>query len=235
MTSRTHDDLRSYFDALAEASESDAVAVGYTTADGNDDIIFDPLASEIRELLRLTPSCELLDIGCGTGALLQRLAPFASQATGLDLSSVAIDRCRQKGLSAVEYDGGALPFPAESYDRVLMFSMLINYPWQKEASEMILDALRLLRPGGYLLVGNVPRADPRFEPSQWEEPFRARILQRLRRTLGQAPRASAGCYSYPFSFFAQVADKAACRELLIVPAKIDRPGWEIKYHVLLGR
>src|SRR5688572_22891936 len=73
------------------------------------------------ELQRCAPdwSCKpILDAGCGTGAILERLG-FPEQNKGIDLSPEAIKFCRQRGLqNVVPGDIAAMPFPDASFDAV---------------------------------------------------------------------------------------------------------------------
>ncbi len=59
---------------------------------------------------------KLLDIGCGTGAMLEESGPFGL-AVGTDLSPVALQFCRARGLrTALFADGTHLPFATASFN-----------------------------------------------------------------------------------------------------------------------
>jgi SAM-dependent methyltransferase len=99
---------------------------------------------------------DLLDIGCGTGAVLCHLAPRAGEATGVDISPamrvVARTRVREAGISNATVRQGdlhALPFAANSFDTVLLDQVLTLTGRQRAA---IREAVRVLRPAGTLLV-----------------------------------------------------------------------------------
>jgi ubiquinone/menaquinone biosynthesis C-methylase UbiE len=98
----------------------------------------------------------LLDIGTGTGRMLEVLAPHARSALGIDLSremlTVARANLAKAGLRHCELrraDMYNLPFPGGSFDAVL-FHMVLHYA--EEPAAAILEAGRVLRPGGSLLV-----------------------------------------------------------------------------------
>ncbi len=100
------------------------------------------------------PSGNILDIGCGTGA---NLALFAGEnsAAGIDYSSAALERCRQRGLTRVaRADAQALPFPSESFDGALMIDVLYHLDVSNKV-QALSEAARVLRPGG-ILIANVP-------------------------------------------------------------------------------
>lgn len=100
------------------------------------------------------PSGNILDIGCGTGA---NLALFADEtsAAGIDYSSAALERCRQRGLTRVaRADAQALPFGSESFDGALMMDVLYHRDVSNKVHALT-EAARVLRPKGILLT-NVP-------------------------------------------------------------------------------
>jgi SAM-dependent methyltransferase len=102
------------------------------------------------------PGGRLLDFGCGGGKYLQHMHRLGWQVTGLDVSSVAVDRVRNElGLPALV---GTLPHqdlePA-SFDRVTMRQALEHV---HQPLEILREAHRLLKPGGTILVA-VPNID----------------------------------------------------------------------------
>jgi SAM-dependent methyltransferase len=91
----------------------------------------------------------LLDVGCGTGAMLAHLGRRA-RAIGVDRSLRALAYCRHRGLTALACaEGDRLPFAPGSFDAVLLLDALEHFV--DEAA--LLGSVRpLLRPGGSLLV-----------------------------------------------------------------------------------
>lgn len=99
---------------------------------------------------------ELLDVGTGTGRILRWLAPRATQAVGVDLESDALRIARTTvhtaGLSHCELRRGdmyALPFAASTFDTIAMDRLLAD---AKRPAAALEEAVRLLRPGGRLIV-----------------------------------------------------------------------------------
>ena len=97
---------------------------------------------------------EILDVGCGTGAILKRLGN-PEKNVGVDLAPEAISFCRQRGLDNVRQgDIGALPFADASFDAVICSSVLYHQ-WVSDIPGAAREMHRILRPGGLLLI-NVP-------------------------------------------------------------------------------
>ncbi len=88
------------------------------------------VAATVRETLnRLEPGDKLLDIGCGTGALLHAVSISypRTKLAGVDLSAEMIEIARAKlGPAAVLERGRAehLPFPDDTFDVVVSTSVL---------------------------------------------------------------------------------------------------------------
>lgn len=125
-----------------------------------------PAAAVEAALLDLLPGDgigRLLDIGTGTGRLLEVLAPRVDSALGVDASKamLALARARlaRAGLShcAVRLaDMYRLPFGAAEFD-VAVLQMVLHHA--DEPAQVLAEAARVLRPGGTLLVADLARHD----------------------------------------------------------------------------
>ena len=112
--------------------------------------------SALRNVLAERPMADLLDIGTGTGRILEVLAPLAERAEGIDASremlSIARARLEEAGLrhcGVRQADMYALPFAAAAFDAVTIHQVLhfIDSP-----AAVVAEAARVLRPGGRLAV-----------------------------------------------------------------------------------
>jgi ubiquinone/menaquinone biosynthesis C-methylase UbiE/DNA-binding transcriptional ArsR family regulator len=98
----------------------------------------------------------LVDLGTGTGRMLQLLAPRASRTVGLDAShamlSVARANLEKAGLRGIELRQGdiyAPPFPRNTFDLVVIHQVL---HYLDDPARAIREAARLVAPGGRILV-----------------------------------------------------------------------------------
>jgi ubiquinone/menaquinone biosynthesis C-methylase UbiE len=92
---------------------------------------------------------DVLEVGCGTGLILARLAEQAASATGVDLSLGMLARARGRGLRVAQGSATGLPFRSESFDVVCSFKVLAHVADIRGAlSEMA----RVTRPGGTLVL-----------------------------------------------------------------------------------
>src|SRR5438045_9522240 len=81
---------------------------------------------EIEVVERYSRGASVLEAGCGTGLLLQRVARSAGEAWGLDLSSGMLAKARARGLNVVQGSGPDLPFPGRPFDVVYSFTGLAH-------------------------------------------------------------------------------------------------------------
>ncbi len=102
------------------------------------------------------PIGRMLDLGTGTGRILEHLAPLASRAVGVDAShamlAVARANLERAGLARVELRQGdvhALPFGRNSFDLVIVHQVL---HFLDDPARAIREAAATLAPGGRLIV-----------------------------------------------------------------------------------
>ena len=81
------------------------------------------------QLLGTRPGQRLLDVACGPGLLLRAARSRSLEATGVDLSRVAVDMVAQvaPGATALQANAGGLPFDAATFDFVTCIGSLERF------------------------------------------------------------------------------------------------------------
>jgi SAM-dependent methyltransferase len=127
----------------------------------------------------------VLDVGCGTGGFTREIAHrTGASVTGLDSNAGFLEHARAQAPSAaaidwVEADAHDLPFPAGSFDRVLL-SLVLHQLVRPAVA--VAEAARVLCAGGLVLVRTitpedaVARVPARYLPSM-ASADRARMLE----------------------------------------------------------
>lgn len=134
----TSTDNRAYYDAFSQSYDQGR-NVGYHK------LIDDQAAELVR---RYAEGKDALEVGCGTGLVLERVAAFARSAKGIDLSPGMLEHARQRGLDVVEASATELPFPDESFDVAYSFKVLAHVP---DFETSVREMARVVRPGGHVI------------------------------------------------------------------------------------
>ena len=91
----------------------------------------------------------ILDVGCGTGANLKTLSEFGD-AEGVDVSSDALEFCRERGLTNVKLGAAEeLPYESGTFDLVTALDVVEHLD---DDVGGLREMRRVLRPGGRALI-----------------------------------------------------------------------------------
>ncbi len=109
-------------------------------------------------------SRRVLEIGCGTGLLLSRIAPHCELYWGTDFSQAAIQHIQQLKMLQPELAHVTLlnrmadnfeGIGANSFDTVILNSVVQYFPSIDYLLHILEGAINAVRPGGYIFVGDV--------------------------------------------------------------------------------
>ncbi|MDO4867308.1 MAG: methyltransferase domain-containing protein [Clostridia bacterium] len=110
---------------------------------------------DIAEQIKGVSYEALLDVGCGTGFLIDMLAKQKpARYCGVDLSDEMIRVAKGKGIHGAEFVVGSadrLPYPDGSFDIVTCSQSFHHYPYPEKAMQ---EAKRVLKPGGLYILSD---------------------------------------------------------------------------------
>jgi SAM-dependent methyltransferase len=107
------------------------------------------IVDQIGRAYRGRADLRLLDVGAGTGRVLEELRRLGG-ATGLDLDDDALRFCRRRGLdAAIKANLLALPFPTGTFDVAVALDVLEHI---EDHVGALREIARSLRPGGRLYI-----------------------------------------------------------------------------------
>lgn len=130
----------------------------YAHRDGRD---ADRAVEFVARELAFGPKTRALDLCCGAGRHLRRMAPLVRSAVGLDLSLDLLHRAERRaapGESLVRGDMRRLPFADGAFDAVAnLFTSFGYFADDSENDRTLSEIARVLRPGGLFLIDHINR------------------------------------------------------------------------------
>jgi trans-aconitate methyltransferase len=102
------------------------------------------LGGDVLALLDPRPGERILDLGCGDGALTERIAASGARVTGVDASEAFVDAARARGLDVRVANGERLTF-AGAFDAVFSNAAL---HWMRDPDAVLHGVHRALVPRG---------------------------------------------------------------------------------------
>jgi ubiquinone/menaquinone biosynthesis C-methylase UbiE len=130
------------------------------------------LAPLFLDFTRISDAHKILDVGCGTGSLVQSIFDRAqgAQIVGIDPAQAFIDYSRTRFAdSRVSFDCGSalkLPYPDASFDHALSL-LVFQFLQQPEAAAS--EMRRVTRTGGTVAVCTWDRAGQEMSDHFWDE------------------------------------------------------------------
>ncbi len=124
-------------------------------------LMFEPVHEAVLSAFRASsaPPHDVLDVGCGTGRLLETAAGRwdGVRFTGVDASEEMVEEARRKHEGDARFvfkqgDASALPVESDSFDAV--FSTMSFHHWRDQAAG-ICEVARVLRPGGFFVLADI--------------------------------------------------------------------------------
>ena len=166
------------------------------------------LGEAVVDLLAPRRGERILDLGCGDGALTERLVAAGAVVQGVDLSPELVSVALRRGLSVRLGDGQRLA-EVGAYDAVFSNAAL---HWMREAGAVVDGVFRALRPGGRFVgefggagnVGTVVAAmrrvfEERGDLGEWVNPWYFPTAKEYRAALvaGGFVVREVGCFARP--------------------------------------
>jgi len=164
---------RKVYDLSQLAKPAAASPVAFNLAGWNSSYTRQPLPPEdMREWVQTTVDrigalapTEVLEIGCGAGLLLLRLAPACQRYVALDFSPQVLRKLREHlaqtadlfgkvdllERSADNFEG----FAEDSFSTVIVNSVAQYFPSLSYLDRVVENAIRVTRPGGHVFIGDL--------------------------------------------------------------------------------
>ncbi len=142
-------DNRTYYDEFSNWYENER-------HDGYHALI-DDLESDL--LTKWVTAKRALEVGCGTGLIMDRIRPRAKRVVGVDISPGMLQGALARGLDVVQGDATALPFDDDEFDVVYSFKVLAHV---QDIDQALREMVRVTQPGGHLVLEFYNRMSLRY-------------------------------------------------------------------------
>lgn len=144
--------------------------------------------SLVHAIVPLVSLGDVLDAGCGDGAIAALLACRARSVTCLDRSETMIAAAkrrlaRETHIECVHGDVQAVPFDGERFDRVLLYNVLV---FVEDPAAALAETARVLRPGGETVVVTLDAHEHEGVATTWGHVHRGFSSSKLRALMKRA-------------------------------------------------
>lgn len=121
---------------------------------------------DIAQKINVASTDSILDLGGGTGLITQYIAPHCHQLTLADGAKNVLNSAKHRlkkyhNISYIKLDINELPLPfnENEFDKIICYSVVHYLDSFKVFEQLIKDLLRILKPHGQILIGDIPLSD----------------------------------------------------------------------------
>src|SRR3989344_2823779 len=104
---------------------------------------------ELEKIFKLAKEKNVLEVGCGTGLVLEKVSKIAKSAKGIDLSSGMLNNAKKKRLDVKQASATNIPFKNNQFDVVYSLKVLPHVADIKKALE---EMSRVTKKNGVLIL-----------------------------------------------------------------------------------
>jgi SAM-dependent methyltransferase len=156
---------RAFFEGRAEAIVARPTVADLCFVSGrdprlwSDETLLADLADSVMTQTHSTGQSSMLEVGCAAGFIANLMAPRVGSYVGVDVSSEAVRAAKLLQLPNAEFihvSGDALPFAEGTFDTAICYDVVTNFPSFDDIRPIVADMLRVVKPGGRVMIGSVP-------------------------------------------------------------------------------
>ncbi|MDC1118111.1 class I SAM-dependent methyltransferase [Alphaproteobacteria bacterium] len=143
----------------------------------------------------------VLEVGCAAGFIAQLLAPHLSKYVGVDIAKGAINAARALDIPNAEFklsDGESLPLGDVKYDAAICYDVVTNFPEFFIVESIIKNMMRVVRPGGKVMIGSVPNNAVKSEFEKRVSEYTAELAKNVGPAIAFRPKKNKSLFMQLF-------------------------------------
>ena len=198
------EDLERLWDESARSNRNSRVLAIHFTEGGQpvNEAIYQEIFEQINHLVVFAPQDRVLEVGAGSGLLLERIAARVREACGTDISAEMLKLVPSRENIAVQrMDSDNLQFPDSAFDKVICNAVFQCFPDAAYAERCLKEMIRVCKPGGHIYVGDIFNAylkDLYLKQCRQPPSFIERLKGFLRDFLGRPDHNYDSLFLYPY-------------------------------------
>lgn len=95
---------------------------------------------------------KMLDLGCGTGKLAEKLINLGYKVVGIDQSEGMLEIAKKRGIEIYSANSENLPFLDEEFDGVYSIAVFHHLYTKEKVAKTISEMIRVTKSGGIILI-----------------------------------------------------------------------------------
>lgn len=239
-------DARLFFDARARSLGANLSLADHCFVSGrdprlwNEATLYDDLIRDIVRRCEITNASSVVEVGCASGFLARGVIPYAKRYVGIDVAPAAIEAATSLNFPNAEFrvaDGSATGLLEGEFDSAFCYDVITNFPALADFADILREMVRIVRPGGVVLIGSVPE----LELIAPYEAHVATVAANLMERYGPPPdrfltvgEGSIVCYYFSRDEFRHLADALGV-EIEFFPLHSANPYRDFRFNALLRK
>lgn len=122
------------------------------------------LQKRIRFIQSLGKASSILDFGCGTGVLAEKLKDAGYRVSGVEYSQGMLDKALERGIEGRLLQGSVIPFDDNTFDFTYSVAVFHHLETPENVQKALAEMVRVTKPGGKVLVWDHNPLNPYWKP-----------------------------------------------------------------------
>jgi ubiquinone/menaquinone biosynthesis C-methylase UbiE len=218
--------IRRMWNESAKQTQNRILAIHFTeNGKPVDEVVYKEIFAYINSIVKFMPEDIVLEVGAGSGLLLERIAEKVKSAYATDISSEMLKLVPYKeNIKTFTMESDNLEFPGDSFDKVICNTVIQCFPDKEYAEKCFSEMVRVCKLGGKIFIGDIFNAYLKKyyqEETSKSKSLRNKIKQKCYQWLGEEKSDYEILYLYPFEL-EKWAYKYNCSDFqaLLIPGTI---------------